>query len=1160
MADERNAVRRFFEEYNRTTARHYAVRFEVIDWENYSSAGVGRPQELITEATLERYRSSLALVVGLMGQRFGEATGVADSGTEEEFNWALDSFQKTGFPEIKWFFRRVDQFKAPSDPTQIQKALLQWQKVIAFRERLKTGANGQPVFFKEFSSAPEFPDILRHDLTLWLNDPARPWTQRKTDLPLEPEIGFTAIPGYYESVVEDFRRLDIAGIDNDRAFEIPLSDVYLRLRVMFDDDSRPADVEKLSDTGPIDIHAALQRYQQLVIVGDPGSGKSTFLKYIALMLARAVHENAPKLALETLGVGEPLPIPLFVSCWDLSDFLKGKEEAKLDMLLDFFVSRLAAHSWSIDSAQLEQLLAKGACCLLFDGLDEVPTEAGRSIVSRLLEQCVSKFSKNRYVVTSRVRAYTGDTILKGKFVRADVQQLTAEDRRQFLQNWFALLLRVRLEEVLVEGSEGRRHLDTLSNAIEGNPRLRSLAVNPLLLTVISIVHWNRKRLPEQRTDLYDECVDVLLGQRKEAEKALRAKKTTTLEEKHEDDIHEDRAWTRKRFAEIALQILCGEGEEVTKDDVIQLLVPRFRMRSATTEEKAVVQAELFLERQELKSGLLVSRRSHSYRFVHLTFQEYLAAWNLANQNFDQVIPIVSKRLRSARWFETLQLLGGEWAKSSDEKLDAYVKWLLEQRGGSVGEQAPVVALCANIVRDTSGTAELQEETRRTFEQAVRATLAAFRDSSGVYETTQLEILEALGRLGAAVKDHLIEATKCSRYAVRRRAIEMLVPHLPDNDLFGMQHVLEDRSQEPITTYLQALFERDLVRAARLLKSLQAIQPKAAAAILRFTSFLARMDKGLSSVVAMAFRARALWDWRGLRSGQLSRIAHGFNDPVTWALVQETFEKDPDPGVRADAFQLHVERLRTTEEIWRLVKDRIANDEAITVRAQGIALLAKWRTSEPETWAIVRDNCGQSQPIDLRQTAMSVIVQHRASDAALMGVVVQIATNDESSDARARAVRVLTHALAKVPQYREVVERAGLNDPSADVRLAALQTYSDSNFDQNAVYHFSLKIAQKDGDPRVRRLALQLAAARINVNHFARQLLVERYANYFTQNFIDPAEPITRKEVARFAKSAGRSAEEIESMYEDLSARLPGVLKLAWKEQSLPPPPSPPDSP
>ena len=64
-------------------------------------------------------------------------------------------------------------------------------------------------------------------------------------------------------------------------------------------------------------------------------------------------------------------------------------------------------------------------------------------------------------------------------------------------------------------------LDVSSTAwfVVSKPRIvfGLLAVNPLLLTVIAIVHWNRKRLPEQRVDLYDECVDVLLGQRKEAE-------------------------------------------------------------------------------------------------------------------------------------------------------------------------------------------------------------------------------------------------------------------------------------------------------------------------------------------------------------------------------------------------------------------------------------------------------------------------------------------------------------------------------------------------------------------------------------------------------------------------------------------------------------------
>src|SRR5437016_12150216 len=89
--DERKAVRQFFERYNRHTAQLWGVQFEVIDWENFSTIGVGRPQELITKQTLERYKDSLALVVGIMGQRFDSPTGTSDPGTQEEFEWALDS-------------------------------------------------------------------------------------------------------------------------------------------------------------------------------------------------------------------------------------------------------------------------------------------------------------------------------------------------------------------------------------------------------------------------------------------------------------------------------------------------------------------------------------------------------------------------------------------------------------------------------------------------------------------------------------------------------------------------------------------------------------------------------------------------------------------------------------------------------------------------------------------------------------------------------------------------------------------------------------------------------------------------------------------------------------------------------------------------------------
>src|SRR6185437_4848749 len=134
---ERASVRAYFDHLNRTAAQARGVRFQVVDWENFATAGVGRPQELITQQTLERFRTSLVLVIVIMAQRFGTPSGTNESGTEEEVRWALSRNAESGFPEVKFFFRAIDQFTAPADLSKVLEAADQWRRVCEFRSEIK---------------------------------------------------------------------------------------------------------------------------------------------------------------------------------------------------------------------------------------------------------------------------------------------------------------------------------------------------------------------------------------------------------------------------------------------------------------------------------------------------------------------------------------------------------------------------------------------------------------------------------------------------------------------------------------------------------------------------------------------------------------------------------------------------------------------------------------------------------------------------------------------------------------------------------------------------------------------------------------------------------------------------------------------------------------
>ena len=680
--------------------------------------------------------------------------------------------------------------------------------------------------------------------------------------------------------------------------------------------------------------------------------------------------------------------------------------------------------------------------------------------------------------------------------------------------------------------------------------------------MIAIVHWNRKRLPEQRVDLYDECVDVLLGQRKEAEHIQLSRKVTELDEQREEQTHEERAWVRKRFAEIALHILAQDGDrdEATKADVIKLLMPRFIDQGAVNEEQASTRADLFLDRQELRSGLLVSRRAQSYRFVHLTFQEYLAAWQLSNMDFDNVAQLMQSRLRLAKWFETWQLLGGQWAKESDDKVDRFVAWLLENRGATINDQAPVVALCANIVKDISGIAELKPPTRRTFKEAVEATLAAFREGSGIPAKTQLEILAALGQLGGAVKSNLIDATKASLFQVRRLAIEMLLPHLSDDDLFSLDHILKDRSREPIFIYIQALIDRNEERSIQLIINMPRLSEKCGEGILK----VFQTGKVLKESIA-----RRLLTHVGLhcqssstRIRALLALTRKWPDERTRELLEARAVQDENFNPRRVALQALAEKW-PDERTHELIEDRAVQDKHFNPRRAALQALAeKW--PDERTRELLEARAAQDEHDDPRRAALQALAE-KWPDERTRELIEARAVQDENDNLR----RVALQALAeKWPdeRTRELIEARAVQDENDNPRRVALQALAEKWPDERTRELIEARAVQDEND-NPRRVALQALAEKwpdertrelfkhhavdVNFTNEQRgllcvllgkmhsefgQIVFTRYYNSMWP-YLDSRKPLARDHIEQAAKRAGVPIDKLDETIRSLSAHM-----------------------
>jgi predicted NACHT family NTPase len=354
---------------------------------------------------------------------------------------------------------------------------------------------------------------------------------------------------------------------------------------------------------------AVKHYDKLLILGKPGAGKTTFLKWIAIQC------NAGKLHNDR--------VPIFIT---LKEFAEAPSKPTL---LNYISNQLK--DCDVNNAEAARaLLREGRSLVLLDGLDEV-RDAGHDRVLQEIRSVSDQFDANQFVMTCRIAAkeYTFE-----RFTEVEIADFEDEQIVEFSRKWFQIKDPVKAED--------------FPKALQANRPLKDLATNPLLLTLLCLVFEERAGFPANRSELYKEGLDVLL------------KKWDVKRNIKRDEVYKYLSRKEDLLSQIAFTTF-EQSEYFFKQKALEEQIKQYiyNLPNAKTDPEALqLDSEAVLKSIEAQHGLLVERARGIYSFSHLTFQEYFTARQLKEERSDELQESLVSHITEKRWREVFLLTIG----------------------------------------------------------------------------------------------------------------------------------------------------------------------------------------------------------------------------------------------------------------------------------------------------------------------------------------------------------------------------------------------------------------------------------------------------------------------------------------------------------------------
>jgi hypothetical protein len=741
-----------------------------------------------------------------------------------------------------------------------------------------------------------------------------------------------------------------------------------------------------------------------VILGDPGSGKSSLIRYVALVWA-AMSESMSHTSAR---------IPVII---ELGQYGRWECEERKDFV-GYLEKGSVWHTWPVGLPG-DLFRCPGRAALLLDGLDEIFDPQRREDVVNDIQRFVADFPDVPILLTSRVVGYSSRRLRDAEFRHFMLQDLDEKQIEDFIDRWH--------DRTFDDTEQAGLRAARLKKSIIDFKSIAMLAGNPLLLTMMAVLNRHQE-LPRDRTDLYEQASRVLLHQW-DTERALSDYPGLSSEVGYREktDILRRVAW-HMQAEPGGLKGNLIDGATLT--NVIELyLREELHFDQARTAARAVV------DHLRLRNFILCFAGANSYAFVHRTFLEHFCASEIVHKfNVDKslssngLIDLFTTNCRQDEWHEVLRLV---CARIDPSFVGHIVESLADSSSPekwTPGErllELPLAVYCLSEVRNSRSLT-------KSGDILLQSCLSALHRLEGIpIKSDLVRSAKQLGKLWPHFQSAPIEP----RWLVQ-----------PDLEQFWARFVcivFADRDAvEPL-----AHSERPHLKLGALQGLTESWPDHRTHALL--------MSRGITDKVGI------------VRSGAIALLAENWPDETTRALASAYSESDAEFTVRKDALlvlattwkdhrtrdvltrRLEVDKdvavrecaLRKLAELWPSIDLRnqlttlASTDEHHRLRELCIETLCNYWSDET-IYNMLLDRAVHDEGASVRRIALEGLTRNWSCDPDVQAFAIQRACDDSDAKCRIGAIELLEKHWPNDVSRREIALRAQ-HDIDVGVRSSAM---------------------------------------------------------------------------------------------------------------------------